>query len=57
MPKQRGLGGDKGYMFGAQGKCDFTLGCGVFKLHHSHSNTGSRLHLRSTLRVTAMPDP
>ena len=24
---------------------------------HSHSNTGSKLHLQSTLQVMAMPDP
>ena len=26
-------------------------------LHHSHSNTRSKLHLRTTLQLTAMPDP
>ena len=26
-------------------------------LHHSHSNTGSRLHLRPTPQLMAMPDP
>ena len=33
------------------------IGPAAAGLHHSHSNTGSKLCLRPTLQLTAMPDP
>ena len=33
------------------------IGAVAASLHHSHSNTGSKLHLQPTLQLTAMPDP
>ena len=34
-----------------------TIGATAAGLYHSHSNAGSRLHLRSTPQLMAMPDP
>ena len=33
------------------------IGATAASLHHSHSNTGSKPHLRPTPQLTAMPDP
>ena len=33
------------------------IGAAAADLHHSHSNARSKLHLRSTRQLTAMPDP
>ena len=33
------------------------IGAAVADLHHSHRNSGSKLHLQPTLQLTAMPDP
>ena len=33
------------------------IGAAATGLYHSHSNTGSKLHLRTTPELTAMPDP
>ena len=33
------------------------IGAMAAGLHHSHSNTGSELHLRYTPQLMAMPDP
>ena len=37
----------------AQGR----IGAAAASLHHSHSNTGSKPHLRPTPQLTATPDP
>ena len=33
------------------------IGAVAARLHHSHSNVGSELHLRPTPQLTAMQDP
>ena len=33
------------------------IGAVAAGLHHSHSNAGSKPHLRPTPQLTAMPDP
>ena len=33
------------------------IGAVAASLHHSHSNTGSELHLQPTPQLTAVPDP
>ena len=33
------------------------IGATAADLHHSHSNTGSELHLQAAPQLTATPDP
>ena len=33
------------------------VGAAAASLHHSHSNAGSKLHLKPTQQLMAMPDP